>query len=336
MAVLDSIAIEIQATIAGVLILLIITILEILDLQRARKLHRQELQAFANSSVQPQKKRLISPFSLVLQFIFGFSAFALFVFWMMYLIIRGMPVLAGVAGVSAFVAVLMPFIVWSVYRKANLETAEAFNDTGRHRPEPARQKTVTETQTAQAAPASAQAVNEAASIADDPVVDEPVRPAKPQPVTKPQPAAEAAAKPANYPKPDPAHVFPQDSMLRRHFISHLATIAKSCTPGRPTDSMLRRHFDALMANPAPSAPVRSAKPAVTPAPGTVKAPSPCTHQVKLPEDSMLRRHFLTALQLKIESRLSLPERPTDSMLRRHFDAMKENLIAAELNIFPEG
>jgi hypothetical protein len=327
MAVLDSIAIEIQATIAGVLILLIITILEILDLQRARKLHRQELQAFANSSVQPQKKRLISPFSLVLQFIFGFSAFALFVFWMMYLIIRGMPVLAGVAGVSAFIAVLTPFIVWSACRKANQETAEAFNDAGRHHPEPARQETVTETRTAQAAPASAQAVIEAASIADDPVVDEPVQTAKPQPVTKSQQAAEAAAKPARYPKPDPVHVFPQDSMLRRHFIAHLATLAKSYTPGRPTDSMLRRHFDALMANPTSvSTPARAAKPAVSPAPGAAGSSRQGTRQVKLPEDSMLKRHFLTTLQLKIGSSLSLPERPSDSMLRRHFDAMKETRL----------
>jgi hypothetical protein len=333
MAILDSIAIEIQATIAGVLILLIITILEIIDLRRARKLHRQELQAIASNAVPAQKKRLISPFSLVLQFIFGFSAFAIFVFWTMYLITRGMPVLAGVAGISAFIAVLMPFVVWRAYRKAKQETALAIKNVERQRQESARQQKIAEAQAAQAAPAPIQAVKETASIADDPVVEEPVQVPKPQPVTKPQPVAEVETKPARYPKPDPAHVFPQDSMLRRHFIAHLAAVAKSYTANRPTDSMLRRHYDALSADPIPISPV---KPTVTSTPGTATPSRKCTRQITLPEDSILRRHFLTTLQLKIESRLSLPARPTDSILRRHFDTMKENLIAAELNLFPEG
>jgi hypothetical protein len=32
----------------------------------------------------------------------------------------------------------------------------------------------------------------------------------------------------------------------------------------------------------------------------------------------------------------LPEHPTDSMLRRHFDAIKEHLIAGELNKYLAG
>jgi hypothetical protein len=335
MAILDSIAIEIQATIAGALILLIITILEFLDLRRARKEHRQDLQAIASTTVSPLKKRLISPFSLVLEFIFGFSAFALFVLWMMYLIIRGMPVLAGVAGVSAFIAVLMPFIVWSFSRKAGEETAESIKNAKQHRQESVREQMITETQAAQTDPASTQAaVKETASMVDEPVVNEPAQAAKPQPITKPQPVAEVEVKPALYPQPDPTHVFPQDSMLRRHFISHLTAVGKPYEPSRPTDSMLRRHYDAMLANPTS---VSAAKPAVTTsAPATATPSRKCTHQVRLPEDSMLKRHFLTALQLKFESCLSLPGRPTDSMLRRHFDAMKENLVAAELNKYLQG
>lgn len=330
MAILDSIAIEIQATIAGALILLIITILEFLDLRRARKEHGQDLQAIASATVPPLKKRLISPFSLVLEFIFGFSAFALFVLWMMYLIIRGMPVLAGVAGVSAFIAVLMPFIVWSFNRKAGEETAETIKNTRQHRQESVREQMITETQAAQMDPASTQAaVKETASIVDEPVVNEPAQAAKPQPITKPRPIAEVEVKPALNPQPDPAHVFPQDSMLRRHFISHLTVVGKPYGPSRPTDSMLRRHYDAMLANPMS---VSAAKPAVTtPAPATAQPSRKCTHQARLPEDSMLKRHFLSTLQLKFESCPSLPGRPTDSMLRRHFDAMKENLVTAELN-----
>jgi hypothetical protein len=45
---------------------------------------------------------------------------------------------------------------------------------------------------------------------------------------------------------------------------------------------------------------------------------------KIPEDSMLRRHFLTHLQSEIEA--ALFPRPSDSTLQRHYDA----LVAAEL------
>ncbi len=44
----------------------------------------------------------------------------------------------------------------------------------------------------------------------------------------------------------------------------------------------------------------------------------------LPEDSILRRHFLTQLQSEIEA--TLFPRPSDSMLQRHYDA----LVAAEV------
>jgi hypothetical protein len=47
-------------------------------------------------------------------------------------------------------------------------------------------------------------------------------------------------------------------------------------------------------------------------------------KLKLPEDSMLRRHFLAHLQSEVES--ALFPRPTDSVLRRHYDS----LVAVEL------
>ena len=44
----------------------------------------------------------------------------------------------------------------------------------------------------------------------------------------------------------------------------------------------------------------------------------------LPEDSVLKRHFLTHLRAEIEAELF--PRPSDSILQRHYDAM----VAAEL------
>ena len=46
--------------------------------------------------------------------------------------------------------------------------------------------------------------------------------------------------------------------------------------------------------------------------------------ILVPEDSVLRRHYITQLRTEIE--LGLSPRPTDSTLQRHYDA----LVAAEL------
>lgn len=47
--------------------------------------------------------------------------------------------------------------------------------------------------------------------------------------------------------------------------------------------------------------------------------------LSLPEDSILKRHFLTQLQSEIEA--TLFPRPTDSMLQRHYDS----LVAAKVD-----
>lgn len=39
---------------------------------------------------------------------------------------------------------------------------------------------------------------------------------------------------------------PQDSMLRRHYLTHLHAMIESLKPPRPTDSALSRHYDAMV------------------------------------------------------------------------------------------
>jgi len=51
--------------------------------------------------------------------------------------------------------------------------------------------------------------------------------------------------------------------------------------------------------------------------------------LKIPEDSTLRRHFISALQVEIES--SMPARPTDSALKRHYDSAVQAKLATLLN-----
>lgn len=46
--------------------------------------------------------------------------------------------------------------------------------------------------------------------------------------------------------PDQASKIPQDSMLRRHYRSHLSAQIQANLPARPTDATLRRHYDAML------------------------------------------------------------------------------------------
>lgn len=50
--------------------------------------------------------------------------------------------------------------------------------------------------------------------------------------------------------------------------------------------------------------------------------------IQIPEDSALRRHFISALQIEIES--TLPPRPTDSALKRHYDSAVQAKLATLL------
>ncbi|MFA5984241.1 MAG: hypothetical protein WC782_09510 [Methylococcaceae bacterium] len=45
--------------------------------------------------------------------------------------------------------------------------------------------------------------------------------------------------------------------------------------------------------------------------------TPATAGVKIPEDSMLKRHFLSQIQAEIESQL--PIKPTEATLKRHYE-----------------
>lgn len=60
---------------------------------------------------------------------------------------------------------------------------------------------------------------------------------KPEPVAKPAPASSVASETTNL-------QIPEDSTLKRHFVSILKAEIESELPPRPTDSTLKRHYDA--------------------------------------------------------------------------------------------
>lgn len=145
-----------------------------------------------------------------------------------------------------------------------------------------------------------------------------------------------------------AITIPEDSVLRRHYLATQQAERDALTQPYPADSVLRRHYDTqhrLVLDDAgitlsvseavePSSVAGENQPTqatiiekvVEKAPVHVDpSPAACTQtRLLVPQDSVLKRHFLQCLQAEIEAGLS--PTPTDSVLRRHH----VSLVAAEL------
>jgi cyanate lyase len=147
---------------------------------------------------------------------------------------------------------------------------------------------------------------------------------------------------------------PEDSVLRRHYLTQLQTDREALTNPYPTDSMLRRHYETMirMQLDWPSAqesreqapvPQERAVEVAASEPSVVQSSQPeakaepamrneafvrVESKTGIPEDSILRRHFLSNLQTQIES--ELPDSPTDSVLKRHHDTLVCTKLAERL------
>ncbi len=135
---------------------------------------------------------------------------------------------------------------------------------------------------------------------------------------------------------------PQDSMLRRHYLTHVQMMLESIYAPYPTDSVLKRHYQTMIAakikdclndehkmatvifhydviraklnkKQLKAQTVLKYKPLQNTAAKTENKP------IKIPEDSMLRRHYLTQVRAVIKSKY--PPCPTDSVLKRHHQTM---------------
>ncbi len=132
-------------------------------------------------------------------------------------------------------------------------------------------------------------------------------------------------------------IVPEDSCLKRHFLSQVMAEVEAAHPPRPTDSTLKRHHDTMLKDAfvcrlqqlasrvasSPAKPAMVSKPAV--------AAKPAVQAAAIPEDSTLRRHFLSQLRREIEN--SFGNRPTDSTLKRHYDTMVDAEFDKRLHTF---
>lgn len=133
----------------------------------------------------------------------------------------------------------------------------------------------------------------------------------------------------------------QEAMLKRHHLHHIRVMLEATTFPRPADSALSRHYDEMIDAKAEDCLTCEAKmarllaeyeayekaqsaEAVKEAVVVKTAVSEAKPHMVVPQDSTLRRHFLTQLRIAIENNKA--PRPTDSALRRHYDSM----INAEL------
>ncbi|MGY6275669.1 hypothetical protein [Methylomonas sp. MgM2] len=121
---------------------------------------------------------------------------------------------------------------------------------------------------------------------------------------------------------------PEDSVLRRHYFANLAAEALALHEPYPTDSVLRRHYD-VAHKIAVERKVGSKASAESETVSEPQAPIQAA-AAKIPEDSVLRRHFLADEAAKTAA-LHEPY-PTDSVLRRHYDASHKIVVETAAKI----
>ena len=159
--------------------------------------------------------------------------------------------------------------------------------------------------------------------------------------------AQAVTQAAETPK------IPEDSVLRRHYFANEAAKEEALHDPYPADSVLRRHYDTehrLIGDSSAADAPSVASVAQTNVSGSPQKSSIIEKAVdkseptksvnvaymadaravdtsakrEIPQDSILKRHFISQLRAEIEA--SMAARPSDSVLRRHY----ESLVGAEL------
>lgn len=144
-------------------------------------------------------------------------------------------------------------------------------------------------------------------------------------------------------------LLPEDSVLRRHYFSQVQALLEKSLPARPSDATLKRHYEAILAEKLeqvlndkdllgqltdehqsrkqevvaqPTPEVKQPEPSIeTPA---VAEPAISPAVAKIPEDSVLKRHYFTHLRAVAEA--SLSPKPSDSVLRRHWQALSDEAL----------
>jgi hypothetical protein len=259
------IALEIVVTLVATLLTALITIFLIQRsaLLRAKLTHRLEILELAKrlncdeanfknlikkrfeSAYTDKNSSFITTVKLLGQLIFGIAVFIGFTWWTLYLIKQGYTQWAVLSAAFALIGTLIPFIVWVGYKQRSEATQQLVNDINSYEKalsEKKLSKTEKEPDVQVEQLVIAEILPEAIPVA------EAATEIMPEEVVTIAEAIvmETKAGDEHYQQPEKRQKIPQDSVLRRHYLTHLRTKIESGLAPCPTDSVLRRHYDSLI------------------------------------------------------------------------------------------
>jgi len=162
------------------------------------------------------------------------------------------------------------------------------------------------------------------------------------------PAVVIESKPAITQVPD---LVPQDSMLKRHYLTHIHTMVTAISPARPTDATLARHYDTQLtadighyvSNEAAMEKLLAEYAACQKSAACPAAPAPVTAVVaeapQVIEEVAVIAEPEVIIEPAAETITAAPQHdvsniPTDSTLRRHYLAHLRTQVAATMTPRP--
>ncbi|MGZ8224436.1 MAG: hypothetical protein ACXWTK_10280 [Methylobacter sp.] len=261
------IALEIVVTLVATLVTALITLFLIQRsaLQRAKLTHRLEILELAKrlncdeanfknlikkrvaSSYIEKDRPFIASAKFLGQLIFGIAVFVGFTWWTLYLIQQGYAQWAVLSGIFALIGTVIPFIAWIGYKQRS-EALHQLRDDLNHYEKALSDKKLSKTEKEpdfKVEQVIAEILPEAIPVAER--VANPVAEVIPEVVTIVETVViQTKAENEYYQQPEKKQKIPQDSVLRRHYLTHLRTEIESGLAPCPTDSVLRRHYDHLI------------------------------------------------------------------------------------------
>ncbi|MGD7034772.1 hypothetical protein [Methylotuvimicrobium buryatense] len=264
-----------------------------------------------------------STFKLSLKISFGIAVLLGFSWWTFQLFTKGVLIWAAVSGLFAVIGLILPFLIWREVKQRE----EIKSRAGRTLKQI--EKNLKQSHSEISEQSRKPAASTVSIIESAPVTDTTIRVEQKIPI-------------------------PEDSVLRRHVLTQLRTEVEESLFPRPADCVLLRHYEQLgesevknrLLNPealqhfkfidgieipdaAASTSIIDVKEKSSPIElAIVGTPSKSDSKHEVPEDSVLRRDWLTQLRSEIEA--SLFPRPTDCVLLRHYEQLVESELENRL------
>ncbi|MGZ8225977.1 MAG: hypothetical protein ACXWT3_04970 [Methylococcaceae bacterium] len=230
------IELEILATLAATGLATLIIIIQIVTLRRAKlddSIPAQTSSTAFTGKQKPIPQTTQKEFSLAVffQLIIDLAILAGFIWWTFYLISRDFIVWAALSGFFALIGMIMLFVVLrgvSKTRQAIEQPSQTqpFKNSDATIPKATQQPTQVESLIFGNTESKSEAVKYAATLTETSAIPQ------------------ATMQKTELPKEKPA--IPEDSALRRHYLTHQRYQIKARLPIRPTDSALLRHYEQLL------------------------------------------------------------------------------------------